>query len=144
MTGNEQKRSRREEAEYWESHTLDEVASEEQGDEAVVVRKPLSSVFSIRLDPEAVKQLRDMASAMGVGPTTMARMLILQGLRDPYPSPPQIVRMASIFPTTLPQGEGEPDLAIFQEMGDNVCNVIGFMCKQQVDLVAQLKQLKGS
>ena len=81
MTENEPMRSRKEAAEYWETHTIDEVAGEDPQEEEVVVRPRLSSVFSIRLDPEDVKHLREMASAQGVGATTMARMLLRQCLK---------------------------------------------------------------
>ena len=116
MTANESKRSRREEAEYWESHTLDEVTGEKQEKE-VVVRKPLSSVLSIRLDPQDVKQLREMGSAQGVGPTTMARMLILRCLGDPSSSLPQITLGAagSSFYADVPQGVDGPEFVVFSK-----------------------------
>ena len=112
MTESESKRSRKEEAEYWENHTIDEVGGE--GEEEVVVRPRLSSVFSIRLNPEDVKQLREMADAQGVGATTMARMLLRQCLRGSSGSP-QIpwgagYRFAYSFAHLMGQVEGGPEI----------------------------------
>lgn len=111
MTESGKKRSRKEEAEYWETHTIDEVEGEEV---EIVVRKPLSSVFSIRLNPEDVKQLREMASAQGVGVTTMARMLLRQCLRGSSGSL-QIpwgagYRFAYSFAHLMDQVEGGPEI----------------------------------
>ena len=133
MTENEAKRSRKEEAEYWETHTIDEVEGEEV---EIVVKKPLSSVFSIRLDPDDVKQLREIASAKGVGPTTMARMLLLETLRKPKPTLRQVFwGTAKADLSNLPQGEDGPDLVLFPKEGiDNLCQVMDFIIKQSISI----------
>jgi hypothetical protein len=46
-----------------------------------------AKVLSVRLNPEEYENLRRLAAASGVGPSTMARGLILQGLVQPTPSP---------------------------------------------------------
>ena len=131
MTENEPMRSRKEEAEYWETHTIDEVEGEGQ-EEAVVVRKPLSSVFSIRLAAEDVKQLREMADAQGVGPTTMARRLLRQCLSDPYSMPPQIVRGAvGSLAYMIPQALGGPKI---DERLDRLLESIESLVKQSSPL----------
>lgn len=129
MTENKPKRSRREEAEYWETHTIDEVEGEEV---EIVVRKPLSSVFSIRLAAEDVKQLREMASAQGVGPTTMARRLLRQCLSDPSSMPPQIVRGAGYSSpwVRLPE-KGGPEI---DERLDRLLESIESLVKQSSPL----------
>jgi len=143
MTESESKRSRKEEAEYWETHTIDEVEGEEV---EIVVKKPLSSVFSIRLDPDDVKQLREIASAKGIGPTTMARMLLLETLRKPKPTPRQgFWGTAKADLSNLPQGEDGPDVVLFL---DNVCQVMDFIVKtispDQVNLIkGHLSQWEG-
>jgi len=140
MTENEAKRSRKEEAEYWETHTIDEVEGEEVG---LIVKKPLSSVFSIRLDPDDVKQLREIASAKGVGPSTMARMLLLEALRKPSPNLRQ-----EFWGTTkadfikLPQGEDGPDLVLFSK--DTLQQVMDLIIKQSITLSHdQVNLMKG-
>lgn len=148
MTENKPKRSRREEAEYWETHTIDEVEGEEV---EIVVRKPLSSVFSIRLAAEDVRQLREMADAQGVGPTTMARRLLRQCLSDPSSRPSRIARGAD-SPDTLPQGGELGELVFFSkaQLGD-LHRVFETLLEQSVtispgqgNLEEQLKQIRAS
>ncbi len=79
--------SREEEAAWWDTHDvtdyLDELTS-------VRVRfaKNLSEGITIRLDPETLTELRTRAHAQGIGPTTLARMWILERLRSPDGRPP--------------------------------------------------------
>jgi DNA-binding CsgD family transcriptional regulator len=47
----------------------------------VEVKKPLDKVIPIRLPAEKWEELRHEAEAMGIGPTTLARMWILECLR---------------------------------------------------------------
>jgi hypothetical protein len=44
--------------------------------------KNLSQGITIRFDPETLTKLRQRASEKGVGPTTLARMRIMEHLRD--------------------------------------------------------------
>ncbi len=46
-----------------------------------------AKVLSVRLNPDEYEELRQLAALSGVGPSTMARGLILQGLTQPPPSP---------------------------------------------------------
>ncbi len=46
-----------------------------------------AKVLSVRLNPEEFEELRRLAGTSGVGPSTMARGLILQGLMQPPLSP---------------------------------------------------------
>ncbi len=46
------------------------------------VKKPIDKIISIRLSPEKWDELRKEASELGVGPTTLARMWILERLRE--------------------------------------------------------------
>ena len=62
----------------------------EQGDaweetDAVVqveVKKPLDKVIPVRLPADKWEQIREEARELGVGPTTLARMWILERLRQ--------------------------------------------------------------
>lgn len=79
-------KSREEEAEFWDSHDF-----AEYGDEFEPVRtqfsKNLSRGITIRLDPAMLAELRARASRMGLGPTTLARMWILDRLESERRSP---------------------------------------------------------
>jgi hypothetical protein len=56
----------------------------EETDEVVPVkaRKPLDKVIPIRLPADQWEQMREEARELGVGPTTLARMWILERLRQ--------------------------------------------------------------
>ncbi len=68
-----------EEAEFWDSHSVvDEI------DEGTLVgfhhaRKRGS--LTIRFRPEDIQRLREKANHLGIGPTTLARIWILEHLR---------------------------------------------------------------
>jgi hypothetical protein len=67
-----------------------EVEKIEQGDawdesDTVVnveVKKPLDKVIPVRLPSDKWEQIREEARELGVGPTTLARMWILERLRQ--------------------------------------------------------------
>jgi hypothetical protein len=48
----------------------------------VTFAKNLSEPLTIRLDPDTLAQLREQAHAKGIGPTTLARMWLLERLRS--------------------------------------------------------------
>ena len=48
----------------------------------VEVKKPLDKVIPVRLSAEKWEELRKEASELGIGPTTLARMWILERLRQ--------------------------------------------------------------
>jgi hypothetical protein len=56
----------------------------EETDEVVKieVRKPLDKVIPVRLFADKWEQIREEARELGVGPTTLARMWILEHLRQ--------------------------------------------------------------
>ena len=70
-------------AEYWDTHSVTDDNTEPVTD-PIIVKKPLASVFSIRLDQDDVAKLRALAKANGIGPTTMARNLIRQSINDKH------------------------------------------------------------
>ena len=55
----------------------------EESDEVVrvEVKKPLDKVIPVRLSSEKWEELRKEARELGIGPTTLARMWILERLR---------------------------------------------------------------
>lgn len=48
----------------------------------VEVRKPLDKVIPVRLSTDKWEQIRAEARELGIGPTTLARMWILEHLRS--------------------------------------------------------------
>lgn len=68
-----------EEEEYWQKHS-----PLAEGYEGTVQRKPQrrSSYLALRMSGEELKQLKDAAQRAGIGPTTLARNLILRGLKE--------------------------------------------------------------
>jgi predicted DNA binding CopG/RHH family protein len=73
--------SREEEAEWWDTHDITDYLDEFK---PVKVRfgKNLSEGITIRLDKETLAELRRRAHEQGIGPTTLARMWILERLRS--------------------------------------------------------------
>ncbi len=55
----------------------------DEGDEVVQVevKKPLDKVIPVRLSAENWEELRKEARELGIGPTTLARMWLLERLR---------------------------------------------------------------
>ena len=70
-----------EEAEFWDTHDF---TGFEDESEPVKVRfaKNLSESINIRFDPETLNTLRTIARDKGIGPTTLARMWILEHLQE--------------------------------------------------------------
>lgn len=71
--------TREEEAAFWDSH---DIADYEDELKPVKVRfaEKLSEGITVRLDPDTLEELRTRARRMGIGPTTLARMWILEHL----------------------------------------------------------------
>ena len=70
-----------EEAEFWDTHNMSD-----HWDKLKPVRlkvaKNLSRGITIRFDEETLRKLRENAHEKGMGPTTYARMLIMEQLRN--------------------------------------------------------------
>ncbi len=68
-----------EEAEFWDSHSaVDEI------DEGTLVgfhRSRKSGSLTVRLQPDDIQLIREEANQLGIGPTTLVRMWILEHLR---------------------------------------------------------------
>lgn len=85
---NKQKKSRipefanyEEEAKWFETHSIADYMDEFKTVKARFA-KNLSEGLHIRLDPDALMELRNEAKEKGIGPTTLARMWILEQLRS--------------------------------------------------------------
>lgn len=73
--------SREDEAEFWDTHDIADYRDELKPARARFSRG-LSEGITIRLDPETLRELRTLAQKKGIGPTTLARMWILEHLRE--------------------------------------------------------------
>ncbi len=73
-------KSYEEEAKFWDTHDTSEFASEFKR-VRVKFAKNLSDGITIRFDPKTLNELRLRAHEKGIGPTTLARMWILERLK---------------------------------------------------------------
>ena len=71
-----------------EAQKLEEGEAWEESDEVVEieVKRPLNKIIPVRLPSEKWEELRREAHELGVGPTTLARMWILEKLRQAAPT----------------------------------------------------------
>jgi predicted DNA binding CopG/RHH family protein len=76
--------SRDEEAAFWDTHDTTEYEGEFTPVKARFARN-LSQPLTIRLDPETLAELRERAHQKGIGPTTLARMWLLERLHSGRP-----------------------------------------------------------
>ncbi len=76
--------SREEEAAFWDTHDITDYVDEfEVVDRRdVTVEENLSTGITVRLAPAMLRQLRRTAKQRGVGPSTLARMWIVEHLRE--------------------------------------------------------------
>lgn len=72
--------TREEEAKFWDTHDISDYWDEMKPVRARFA-KQLSEGITIRLDSQTLAELRSLASEKGIGPTTLARMWILEHLR---------------------------------------------------------------
>lgn len=73
-------KNRQEMAKFWDTHDFTDY---KEGFKPVKARfaKKLSEGITIRLDSQTLSELRDRAHSKGVGPTTLARMWVIEQLR---------------------------------------------------------------
>jgi|BarGraNGADG00212_1021973.scaffolds.fasta_scaffold54610_2 predicted DNA binding CopG/RHH family protein len=73
--------SREEEAQWFDTHDMADYQDEFKTVRARFARN-LSEGLNIRLDKETLERLRARAKEMGIGPTTLARMWILEHVQE--------------------------------------------------------------
>lgn len=71
--------SRAEMAEFWDTHDFTDYMDEFKPAK-VHFAKNLSEGITIRFDPQTLAELRSRAKKQGIGPTTLARMWVLERL----------------------------------------------------------------
>ena len=72
-------RSLAEEAEFWDTHDSTEFEDEFK-EVKIRVARPLVHVLAVRLDAKTIDQLAAVGRKKGVGPSTLARMWLLERL----------------------------------------------------------------
>ena len=72
--------SREEEAQWFDTHDMADYQDEFKTVKARFA-KNLSEGITIRFDPNTLAELRARAHELGIGPTTLARMWVLEHLR---------------------------------------------------------------
>lgn len=71
--------TRQEEAEFWDTHDITDYLDDLKPVE-VRFTKRLSTGITVRLTPEALAEIKVLAQRKGIGPSTLARMWILERL----------------------------------------------------------------
>ena len=74
-------KSREEMAEWFDTHDMADYQDEFKTVRAKFA-KNLSEGLNVRLDPETLDKLRHIAKEKGIGPTTLARMWIMEHLKE--------------------------------------------------------------
>lgn len=77
-------KSEEEEADFWDKHSPLDFFEDPEA-EAVVVKLPKDQVVCIRLDSENLKKLKRLAADHNVGPSTLARLILMSALRNRRP-----------------------------------------------------------
>ncbi len=73
--------NKEEEAKFWETHTIAKF-EDELKPVAARFSKNLSEGITVRFEQSTLRKLREVAHEKGVGPTTLARMWIMEQLRQ--------------------------------------------------------------
>ena len=71
----------KDEREFWDNHESTDYLDDFTPTKDVVFVRPKKEVISLRLEPNVIKKLRELAEKEGLPQTTYARMLIVKGLR---------------------------------------------------------------
>jgi hypothetical protein len=74
-------KNREEEAEFWETHDTTEFEDEFK-EVRVKATRPLSHILAVRLDSRTIDRLAEVGRAKGLGPSTLARMWLLERLEE--------------------------------------------------------------
>ena len=72
-----------EEAHFWDTHSIADFPNELKKTK-VKISKPLKLTFTVRLDKHTIRQLDDIAKEKGIGARTLARVWLLEKLKEEY------------------------------------------------------------
>jgi len=76
-------KSREEEAAFWDSHDITDFTTDTQP-VRMRLKKPLEAGITLRLDVETLRELRETAAEKGIGLSSLARMWLLERLRQEH------------------------------------------------------------
>jgi hypothetical protein len=74
-------KNQEEEAEFWATHSTTEFEDEFE-EVQVKVARPLGHILAVRLDARTIDRLAEVGRAKGLGPSTLARMWLLERLEQ--------------------------------------------------------------
>ena len=72
----------KEERKFWDAHESTDYLDDFEDTKDVVFVRPKKQVISLRLEPQIINKLKELADKEGLPPTTYARMLIIQAIRN--------------------------------------------------------------
>ncbi len=72
----------KEERIFWDSHESTDYLEDFEEIKDVVFVRPKKQVISLRLEPQIINKLKELAHQEGLPPTTYARMLIIKAIRN--------------------------------------------------------------
>ena len=72
----------KEERKFWATHESTDYLDDFEDTKDVVFVRPKKQVISLRLEPQIINKLKELADKEGLPPTTYARMLIIQAIRN--------------------------------------------------------------
>ncbi len=72
----------KEERKFWDGHESTDYLDDFEETKDVVFVRPKKQVISLRLEPQVINKLKQLADKEGLKPTSYARMLIIRAIRD--------------------------------------------------------------
>jgi hypothetical protein len=67
---------------FWDTHSPEDFPGEFSEAKVEFDRPLIKRGLTVKLSEETINQLRDLAKAQGIGPSTLARMWILERLQE--------------------------------------------------------------
>jgi len=75
-------KSLKDERKFWDSHDSTDYLDDFEETKDVVFVRPKKQVISLRLEPQIINKLKELADEEGLPTTTYARMLIIRAIRN--------------------------------------------------------------
>ena len=72
----------KEERKFWDAHESTDYLDDFEEAKDVVFVRPKKQVVTLRLEPQVINKLKELADKEGLPPSTYARMLIIRAIRD--------------------------------------------------------------
>ena len=72
----------KEDRKFWDTHDSTDYLDDFEEAKDVVFVRPKKQVVTLRLEPQVINKLKELADKEGLPPSTYARMLIIRAIRD--------------------------------------------------------------